>query len=59
MILLSLYLDVAKTSNSNMKFDGNNPEPSTSYAPYRIFNLGNSKSIELMKFINYLEEAMA
>ena len=30
--------------------------PSISFAPYRIFNLGNSKPIKLMDFINTLEK---
>tara|TARA_B100000161_G_C33553557_1_gene416600 strand:+ start:1704 stop:2732 length:1029 start_codon:yes stop_codon:yes gene_type:complete len=57
-IVESIFRCCKKTATTNIKFDRNNPEPSTSYAPFRIFNLGNSKSIELMKFINYLEEAM-
>jgi UDP-glucuronate 4-epimerase len=32
-----------------------NPDPATSYAPYRIYNIGNNNPIELMKFIEVLE----
>lgn len=32
-----------------------NPDPGTSYAPYKIYNIGNNQPIELLKFINVLE----
>lgn len=31
-------------------------DPATSYAPYRLYNIGNNKPVELMKFINTLED---
>ena len=37
-------------------FDKLEPNPSTSYAPHRIFNIGNSDPVKLMDFINVLEE---
>ncbi len=57
-IIESIFRCCKKPATINKKFDRNKPEPSTSYAPFRIFNLGNSKSVELMTFISYLEEAM-
>ena len=44
-----------KKAEPNKNFDPYNPELSTSFAPHRIFNLGNSKSIKLMRFIEILE----
>ena len=41
----------------NEEFDALNPDKSTSFAPYRIFNIGNSQPIELIRFIEILEEA--
>jgi UDP-glucuronate 4-epimerase len=35
-----------------------NPDPGTSYAPYRIYNIGNHEPIELMSFISTIEQAM-
>lgn len=35
---------------------GKNPDPSTSKAPYRIFNIGNSKPVQLMDFISAIEK---
>lgn len=37
-------------------FDRANPDPATSDAPYRIYNIGNNQPVELMTFIETLEE---
>lgn len=34
------------------------PNPSTSTAPYRIYNIGNNRPVELMRYINVLEECL-
>jgi len=34
------------------------PEPSTSNAPYRVYNIGNNKAVELDRYINVIEEAL-
>ncbi len=34
------------------------PDPATSYAPYRIYNLGNHQPVLLSRFIEVLEEAL-
>ncbi|MDP4029404.1 MAG: NAD-dependent epimerase [Gallionella sp.] len=39
-------------------FDTANPDPSTSYAPYRVYNIGNHQPVELMTFIETLENAL-
>jgi UDP-glucuronate 4-epimerase len=41
-----------------MDFDTKNPDPATSHAPYRIFNIGNSQPVPLMHFIETLEDAL-
>ena len=38
-------------------FDPSHPDPATSWAPHRIFNLGNSQPVELLAFIGQLERA--
>lgn len=40
------------------KWDGDSPDPGTSYAPYRIYNIGNNQPVELMTFIETLEECL-
>jgi UDP-glucuronate 4-epimerase len=37
---------------------GDAPDPSTSFAPYRIYNIGNNSPVELMTFIAILEETL-
>jgi len=39
-------------------WEGTNPDPGRSYAPYRIYNIGNNKPVELMHFIRVLERAL-
>jgi len=45
-----------KPATPNLNFDTNNPDPKTSWAPHRIFNIGNSNPIQLMDFIRILEK---
>ena len=39
-------------------FDNTNPNPSTSSAPYRLYNIGNHQPVELMTFIETIERAL-
>ncbi len=39
-------------------FDPDAPDPSTSSAPYRIFNIGNDRPTELLHYVDVLEEAL-
>jgi len=39
-------------------FDADAPDPSTSSAPYRIFNIGNDRPTELLRYIDVLEDAL-
>ncbi len=41
---------------SDENWNGLVPNPDTSYAPYRIFNIGHNKPVELMRFIELIEE---
>tara|TARA_Y100001968_G_scaffold11877_1_gene9912 strand:+ start:8048 stop:9088 length:1041 start_codon:yes stop_codon:yes gene_type:complete len=47
-----------KKATIDKQFDPLIPNPSTSSAPYRIFNIGNSNPIDLTYFIALLEEAL-
>jgi len=40
-----------------MEWDAENPDPSSSTAPYRIYNIGNSFPVKLMDFIQAIESA--
>ena len=39
-------------------FDRAKPSPATSYAPFRIYNIGNHEPVELMTFIETIEQAV-
>ena len=39
----------------NPDWDSNKPDPATSSAPYRVYNIGNNHPIELMDYIEALE----
>ena len=39
-------------------WDPANPDPATSSAPYRIYNIGNRQPVELLEFIAILEQAL-
>ena len=39
-------------------WSGEAPDPATSYAPFRVYNIGNNESVELLRFIQVLEDAL-
>ncbi len=40
------------------QWDGDRPTPATSRAPYRIYNIGNNSTVELLDFIRLLEDCL-
>ena len=47
-----------KPATANLGFDPRNPDPATAAVPHRLFNIGNSQPIELMHFIELLENSL-
>ena len=47
-----------KPASSNPDWDSAAPDPGTSSAPYRLFNIGNNNPVLLMDYIAALEEAL-
>jgi UDP-glucuronate 4-epimerase len=45
-----------KPPRGNVDWDGKQPDPATSPAPWRIYNIGNQKPIELMAYIEAIEK---
>ncbi|MBP1728334.1 MAG: NAD-dependent epimerase/dehydratase, partial [Deltaproteobacteria bacterium] len=39
-------------------WSGNAPDPAASFAPYRLYNIGNNRPVELLRFIEVLEECL-
>lgn len=44
-----------KIPQPNPNWDRQNPDPGSSYAPYRLYNIGNNNPVELIRFIEILE----
>ena len=47
-----------KPATKNDLWDGDNPDPSSSKAPWRIYNIGNNSPVELMDYISAIEQAL-
>ena len=45
-------------ATSNLEWNSNQPDPATSKAPWRIYNIGNNKPVQLMDYINALEKTL-
>jgi len=46
------------TAQPNADWDAAKPDPGTSSAPYRLYNIGNQQPVELMHYIEVLEECL-
>jgi len=55
-IIESLIRVMKKIPSQNNAFDRHKPDISSSWAPHRIFNIGNSNSVKLIDFIEIIEE---
>jgi UDP-glucuronate 4-epimerase len=47
-----------KIPTVNDSWDGDSPDPATSYAPYRVYNIGHNQPEQLLHMIQILEEAI-
>jgi UDP-glucuronate 4-epimerase len=44
--------------SENMNWNGVSPDPASSFAPYRIYNIGNNSPVELLHFIEAIEQKL-
>jgi len=49
---------MGRLPESNPEWRGDNPDPGTSYVPYKIYNIGNNNPVELVEFIGVIEKAL-
>jgi UDP-glucuronate 4-epimerase len=42
----------------NPQWNGDAPDPGTSYAPFKVYNIGNNSPVELLTFIETIEKAL-
>jgi UDP-glucuronate 4-epimerase len=47
-----------KIPKPNKSWSGDAPDPGTSYAPYKVYNIGNNNPVELMTFIETIEKRL-
>jgi UDP-glucuronate 4-epimerase len=40
------------------RWDGFKPDPGSSFAPYKIYNIGNHKPVQLLEFISVIEDCL-
>lgn len=45
-------------AGKDLGWDPNNPDPSSSSAPFRLYNIGNNKPVKLTKFIQIIEDVL-
>ena len=45
-------------ASSNLNWSSSKPDPSSSNAPWKVYNLGNNKPVKLMDYIEALEKAL-
>jgi UDP-glucuronate 4-epimerase len=45
-------------AKSNKDWDGINPDPASSKAPWRVYNIGNSNPVSLMDYVYALEDSL-
>lgn len=56
-IVEGVYKVMHSVPQADPKWDGHHPNPATSYAPYRLYNIGHDKPEKLMDFIHAIEQA--
>ena len=49
---------IDKVATPNPDYDTAKSDPATSYAPYRVYNIGNNEPVQLMEFIETIEKAV-
>ncbi len=47
-----------RVATPNETWDSNHPDPGTSRAPYRLYNIGNNEPVELLRYIEVLEQCL-
>jgi UDP-glucuronate 4-epimerase len=57
-IVEGIFKLMMKEPAGNMDWSGLHPDPSSSPAPFHIYNIGNSKPVKLMDFIKAIENAL-
>jgi UDP-glucuronate 4-epimerase len=57
-IVEGVYRVTFKIPTANPAWTGASPDPASAAAPYRVYNIGNNRPVELMHFIRVIEEKL-
>ncbi len=57
-IVEGVYRVIHKIPTGNPSWSGDDPDPATSYCPYRVYNIGNNNKEKLLRYIEVLEESL-
>ena len=57
-IIDGVYRVIHHRPEPNKAWDGNDPDPATSYCRYKIYNIGNNQKVDLLRFIEILEKCL-
>jgi UDP-glucuronate 4-epimerase len=57
-IVEGVYRVIHHTPEPNSDWDSDDPDPATSKGPYRIYNIGNNRKVDLLRYIEVLEECL-
>ncbi len=57
-VVESVVRIMKKIPQPDPNWDATNPDPATSFAPYKIYNVGNNQPVELIRFIEIIEECL-
>jgi UDP-glucuronate 4-epimerase len=47
-----------RIAQPNPNWDSKSPDPGSSFAPYRLYNIGNNRPVQLLHYIEVIEEAL-
>ena len=57
-VVESMVRLIAAPAQENSDWDGKNPDPASSEAPFQIFNVGGAEAVELKRFVQILENCL-
>jgi UDP-glucuronate 4-epimerase len=57
-IVEGVYRVIFSIPSGDTSWNGDSPDPATSYCPYRVYNIGNNNKQKLMHYIEVLEECL-
>jgi UDP-glucuronate 4-epimerase len=57
-IVEGVYRVIHRVPAPDLTWDSNDPDPSTGNCPYKLYNIGNNNKVDLMRYIEVLEECL-